>query len=77
MNEAKDIATKGIIAIMTYVATLIATVIVSTIILSMSWNNVMPYLFNLPTIDFGQAFALSWVSSILVKQYISVGNDNK
>ena len=35
--------------------------------LKWTWNYVMPYLFNLPTLSWGQAWCLAFVAGFLVK----------
>lgn len=72
-----DDLVKITIGLLVYLCTMVFVTLGMTIALSLSWNNVMPYLFHLPTIDWGQAFALSWVASALFKPYVNIPEIHK
>lgn len=62
MNAVKMIAI-GLFAILS----ITALSLIAGYPVKWSWNYVMPHLFDLPSITFWQAFALYWLSNMLIK----------
>lgn len=54
----------------TYVSWFTGSIVLSLLLafpLMWTWNYVMPYLFNLPSLSWGQAWCLHFVASMLIK----------
>lgn len=68
-----DVFTKGFAAIGAFIALLVTTAMLGLLLawpLMWTWNYVVPYLFDIKTISWGQAWCLSWVSGTLIKSHI-------
>ena len=50
--------------------------LLTAIFVRLAWNYSMPHIFNLPTISYLQAYALSILSGMLLKSTIKVNNND-
>lgn len=59
---------------------IVLLLVISAFVVMLAWNAVIPYIFGLPTLDLGQAFALQlvvWSLGLSARAHASVSSPNK